>query len=107
MNCKQNGMTLENYHAKLKKIWDELVEYEQLPASTDTELIKELTERQEQVKLIQFLVGLDGPIFGIVRSNVLSKDPLPIINQEYSKLIQDDKVKKVNQIKGEGNMMKV
>lgn len=38
--------------------------------------------------LRHFLMGLDG-IYATIRSNLLSQDPLPNIDQAYKRVIQD------------------
>lgn len=62
------------------------------------ENVMELTKWREKEKLLQFLFGLDTAIFRMIRSSILGEDPLPNINQAYSKVMQEEQVK--NMTKG-------
>lgn len=70
VNCKQSDMSVSTYYAKLKKIWDELIDYEQFPDCT-CGMINEIIKQREEDKVHQFLIGLDDSIFGTVCSSVL------------------------------------
>ena len=43
----------------------------------------------------RFLMGLDETVYGTVRSNLLTQDPLPSLNKVYSKLVQEECVRTV------------
>ncbi|KAK3028580.1 hypothetical protein RJ639_039271 [Escallonia herrerae] len=98
-DCKQKGLTIVNYYGKLKMIWDELANFEQMPTckcgKCTCDLGSVLEKKREEEKVHQFLMGLDETIYGTVRSNVLAQDPLPNLNRVYSTLIQEEKVKTI------------
>lgn len=52
VNCKQNGISVATYFAKLKKLWEELANYEQISVCDCEKTLKELTKRHEKEKLL-------------------------------------------------------
>ncbi|KAK3017878.1 hypothetical protein RJ639_004174 [Escallonia herrerae] len=104
-DCKQKGLTIVNYYGKLKMIWDELANFEQMPTckcgKCTCDLGSVLEKKREEEKVHQFLMGLDETIYGTVRSNLLAQDPLPNLNRVYSTLIQEERVKTIAREKEE------
>lgn len=47
----------------------------------------------EEDKLHQFLMGLDESIYGAVKSNMMSRDPLLTLDEAYNVLTQDEESK--------------
>ncbi|XP_073260834.1 uncharacterized protein [Populus alba] len=96
-DCKQRGMTIMDYYGKLKQLWDELGNFEQLPVckcgKCTCNLSSELEKRREEEKVHLFLMGLDEQRFGTTRSNILAQDPLPGLHKVYSILTQEEQVK--------------
>lgn len=90
---------MANYYAILKKVWDELINYEQILVCDCKDVTMVLTKRYEKEKLLQFLIGLNTEIFGTIRSSILNKNPLLMVNQAYSKVSQEEKIKQMT--KGE------
>ncbi|KZV52705.1 hypothetical protein F511_23168 [Dorcoceras hygrometricum] len=99
VECKQRGMTIVNYYGKLKMIWEELGNYEQNPVckcgSCKCNISAELDKKREEERLHQFLIGLDDSIYGTVRSNILSADPLLNLNRAYAMMIQEERVRNI------------
>lgn len=95
-NCKQNGDTIMNYFGRLKKLWDELNDFDQIPTCTckgcTCGISVTLNKKREEEKLHQFLMGLDDVQFRTVRSNILSLDPLPNLNRAYQMEVQEERV---------------
>jgi hypothetical protein len=95
-NCKQNGDPIVTYFGRLKKLWDELNDYDQTPVCTcngcKCGITAALNKKREEEKLHQFLMGLDDSQFRTVRSNVLSLDPLPNLNRAYQMVVQEERV---------------
>lgn len=56
-NCKQGGDLVNAYYNCLKKIWDELQHYIQLPTSKAT--------AKEEEQVYQFLIGLNDSMYGM------------------------------------------
>jgi hypothetical protein len=98
-SCKQGGMTVMKYYGKLKILWDELGNYEQIPACScggcKCNIASKLVKKKEEEKVHQFLMGLNDGIYGAVRSNLLATDPLPSLNRVYSTLIQEERVRTI------------
>jgi len=108
--CRQKGLTIADYYGKLKQLWDELDNYEQPPTckcgKCECELGATLEKKREEDKVHSFLMRLDEPMYGTVRSNILAQDPLPSLNKVYSILIQEERVKIITQRKEErGDVM--
>ncbi|CAA7028849.1 unnamed protein product [Microthlaspi erraticum] len=86
-NCHQKGLAMQEYYGKLTQLWRSLADYQQ--AKTMEELAKE----REEDKLHQFLMGLDETVYGAVKSSLLSRDPLPSLDEAYQVLAQDEEAK--------------
>lgn len=52
----------------------------------------ELDKKREEERLHKFLMGLDDLIYGTVRSNILSTEPLPSLNRAYAMIVQEERV---------------
>ncbi|KAK9675808.1 hypothetical protein RND81_11G032500 [Saponaria officinalis] len=90
----QNGRTIEEYFTQLQVVWDELENMNTLPAITKvtTEIAAYLAAVDAQAgerKLFQFLNGLDKQ-YGVLRSNILMKDPLPSVDDTVSLMLQEE-----------------
>lgn len=83
---------MATYYARLKKLWDELNNYEKIPICECKGITAELMKIYENEKWHQFLMGLDGSIFKTIRKNTLNEDPLPNVNHAYSKIIREEKL---------------
>ncbi|KAI5673199.1 hypothetical protein M9H77_13563 [Catharanthus roseus] len=60
-NCKQGGDSVHMYFSRLKKLWDELENYTQLPSSTDTELLTFIIKERENEKKTTLEMALPSP----------------------------------------------
>lgn len=62
-DCKQQGMTIGEYYGKLKILWDELGNYEQMIGCTcescKCEISKRLQNQRDEERVHQFLMGPD------------------------------------------------
>ncbi|KAJ0008171.1 hypothetical protein Pint_29123 [Pistacia integerrima] len=96
-NCKQDGHAVITYYGRLKALWDELNNYDQILVCTCTgckcNLTTELERKREEERVHQFLMGLDEEGYGTVRSNILSTEPLPNLNRAYAMVIQQERVR--------------
>ncbi|GAU48759.1 hypothetical protein TSUD_281100 [Trifolium subterraneum] len=103
--CKQEGMSMANYYGKLKALWDELGNYQQIPTCTcegcKCNIKAKLVKQREEEKVHQFLMGLDDVLYGTTRSSLLATDPLPPLNRVYATLVQEERVKAVSRTKEE------
>lgn len=53
----------------------------------------EVEKRREEDKVHDFLMGLDEEVYGMVRSNLLSQEPLPSLEYAYLKVTQDKDIR--------------
>ncbi|XP_019099751.1 PREDICTED: uncharacterized protein LOC109132539 [Camelina sativa] len=109
-NCQQAGMSIEAYYGKLTKIWDCLGCYRP-PLSCTCGLCTcnfgaEEEKRREEDKVHDFVMGLDEEVYGMVKSNLLSQEPLPTLEYVYLKVTQDEdaRLKKKNPEEKSENM---
>ena len=85
----QETMNVIEYFTKLKTLWDELSAHFVMP---NCNCIKEfsLYKHLEAERVHQFLMGLDSSQFGVVRSSILSLEPLPNLNKVYSMILHEE-----------------
>ena len=63
-----------------------------LPACTcERKCGKAMASILEQERVHQFLMGLDHMQYNIVRSNILSQDPLPSLNKAYAAIVCEER----------------
>lgn len=81
-------------NTKLKELWDELGEYQQIPTCT---CLKDFnfSKYQEAEKVHKFLMGLDQNQFGTVRTNILALEPLPNLNKVYSMVLREERQQRI------------
>lgn len=98
--CRQHGSSIEEYYGKLMKLWTPLSEFQQTktcscPAGVDLE------KECEEDRLHEFLKGLDESLYGSVKSSLLSRDPLPTLDEAYSAFLQDEDSKHTSRVLSE------
>lgn len=91
-NCRQQGTAIEAYYGKLTKLWTSLADYQQ------AKTIEELEKQREEDKLHQFLMGIDDSLYGTVKSSLLSRTPLPSLDEAYNTLVQDEESKSLSKL---------
>jgi len=92
-NISQGANDIATYFTKIKSLWDELDDLDEIPMCTCNSAEKMLKREQNQ-KLLQFLMGLNDD-YNSVRGNILMMSPLPTISQVYSMLIQEEKQREI------------
>lgn len=104
-DCKQRGTSLVAYYGKLKSLWDELANYEQIPkcmcGGCKCDITSRLEKRRDEERVHQFLMGLEDVSYGTVCSSILAADPLPSMNKVYSTLIQEERMKTITRAREE------
>ncbi|GKA18182.1 hypothetical protein Tco_0698019 [Tanacetum coccineum] len=89
-----------NYFGRLKKLWDELANYERLPvckcSGCKCNITKELVKRQEEERVHQFVMGLEEKTYKMACSNVLATDPLPNVSQVYSIMMRKEQLRNIS-----------
>ncbi|XP_072066096.1 uncharacterized protein [Arachis hypogaea] len=97
--CKQEGASMAAYYGKLKILWDELANCDQIPKCTcggcKCSIGSQLEKRREEEKVHQLLMGLNDVSYATMRSSILATDPLPSLNRVYMMLIQEESVKTI------------
>ncbi|CAL9239421.1 unnamed protein product [Arabidopsis halleri] len=86
-NCRQKGLAIEAYYGKLTQLWGSLADYQR------AKTMEEVRKEREEDKLHQFLMGLDDTLYGAVKSNLLSRVPLPSLEEAYNALTLDEEAK--------------
>ena len=51
--------------------------------------------------LQQFLLGLYSEYYAPIRSNILTQDPLPLLNKAYQQVSQEELVRGIDRVKDE------
>ncbi|XP_051143404.1 uncharacterized protein LOC127259834 [Andrographis paniculata] len=104
-NCKEGSDSIMSFYGRIKKLWDDLNDYDQMPLCTCNEcncdINAKLTKRSEEEKVHQFLMGLDDTHYNTIRSNIIASDPLPNMNNIYSKITKQEQVRVMTQGGGE------
>lgn len=90
---RQRGSTIEEYYGKMMSLWTSLADHRQAK-NCGCPLGYDLEKEREEDRLHEFLMGIDESVYGAVKSNLLSRDPLPSLDEAYSILIQDEDSKK-------------
>ncbi|CAL9217826.1 unnamed protein product [Arabidopsis halleri] len=94
-SCKQEGLSIQAYYGKLKRMWDDLEDIDPIPPfcceNTRCAQQKAHVERRDKERKSQFLMGLDGTRFGATRSNILAMSPSPSLPAVYLLIQQEEK----------------
>ena len=91
--CRQQGLSIEEYYGKLMQLWTSLSEFRQSKTCNCPVGIN-IEKECEEDRLHEFLQWLDKALCGSVKSSLLSKDPLPTLDEAYiNVLLQDVDVK--------------
>lgn len=84
-------------------MWDELANYEPIPACRcghcTCNISTEIERKREEERIHQFFMGLDDVMYGTLRSNVLSMELLPNLNKVYYMVIQEERHRILPEIK--------
>lgn len=86
----QGTLNVADYFTNLKSLWDELENY-QVKRGCTYGAGKDMSKHLEEEKIHQFLMGLDTYLYGTVRSNILSLEPLPNLNKVYAFIIREER----------------
>ncbi|KAL9230687.1 hypothetical protein vseg_006005 [Gypsophila vaccaria] len=103
--CRQKSEeSIMTYYGRLKKLWDDVNDFDALPSCTCTGckcgLNLLLHKRRESDQVREFLMGLE-PYYAVVRSNILGIEPLPSIHTVYARLVQEEEVRSFTQRRSE------
>ncbi|KAJ0790577.1 putative transcription factor interactor and regulator CCHC(Zn) family [Helianthus annuus] len=90
----QRNNDIANYFAKVKTNWDGLSSLNLIPSCT-CGAAHIIAKRDEDQRLIQFLIGLNSS-YDVIRGSILMMQPLPSINQAYGILIHKEKQREIS-----------
>lgn len=94
---RQQGDSVEDYYGKLMKLWTDLSEFRQ-SKTCNCPIGVSLEKECEEDKLHEFLKRLDESLYGAVKLNLLSRDPLPSLDEAYSEVLQDENSKHTSRV---------
>ncbi|KAK9725016.1 hypothetical protein RND81_05G115800 [Saponaria officinalis] len=95
-NITQDNCNVAEYFNKLKRNWDDIEELESIPECScgtmekcTCNILKKLLEAASKEKVLTFLMGLNES-YDMLRTNILSMEPLPSINKVDAKRAKVD-----------------
>ncbi|CAO2840721.1 unnamed protein product [Amaranthus hypochondriacus] len=96
-NCIQlKNMSIAEYFGKLQPLWDELATYNPIPnckcGGCTCDIGTLLHTRLEEDRLHDFLFGINAALYGHIRSQILSHDPLPSLDRIYQMFLQEERL---------------
>lgn len=95
--CRQHGLSIEAYYGKLMQLWTSLSEH-RVTKNCGCSVGHDLEKEREEDRLHEFLKGLDESLYGAVKSTLLSRDPLPSLDEAYSVLLQNEDSKHTTRV---------
>lgn len=101
-NCKQHGISVDEYFGRLMKIWDTVASYRLLhickcgKCECDLGTLQERDREEDKVQ--QLLYGLDERLFQTVRSTLTTGIPLPTLEEAYNAVKQEEELHHNNRI---------
>ncbi|KAK1433710.1 hypothetical protein QVD17_10625 [Tagetes erecta] len=93
-STNQNGNPISDYYHKLNCMWRQYDTLVNLPKCTCA-AANELTKFNQQIKLMQFLMGLDD-VYQPLRTQILSKDPLPTVKNAFALISNEESHRSLN-----------
>ncbi|KAK9065501.1 hypothetical protein SSX86_014902 [Deinandra increscens subsp. villosa] len=93
-SLSQNGSPISDYYHKLNCMWKQYDTMIDLPKCTCV-ASDDLTKFNQRIKLMQFLMGLDD-IYQPLRSQLLSKDPLPTVKNAFAIISNEESHRAIN-----------
>ncbi|XP_042974688.1 uncharacterized protein LOC122306322 [Carya illinoinensis] len=101
-SLSQDQTSVSVYYRKFKCLWDELINYDQIPHCTcgaykscKCDATRLFLAYQQRQHVISFLMALNDD-FTHVRGQILLLEPLPSITKVFSLIIQEEKQKEVS-----------
>ncbi|GAA0173459.1 hypothetical protein LIER_27070 [Lithospermum erythrorhizon] len=98
-------MTLDDYYNKLTGLFDELSRLKPPHSCSCGKctcgVVARYENDREAERLHQFFVGIDDDLYGVVCSNLLSRLPMPSLDEAYNTFLQDENSKSIAHKKDE------
>ncbi|KAK1429347.1 hypothetical protein QVD17_11555 [Tagetes erecta] len=95
-STNQNGNLISDYYHKLNCMWRQYDTLINLPKCTCA-AANELTKFNQQIKLMQFLMGLDD-VYQPLRTQILSKEPLPTVKNAFALISNEESHRSLNSL---------
>ncbi|XP_056695775.1 uncharacterized protein [Spinacia oleracea] len=87
-------MSVDDYYTKLMGLYEELAHFKPLRSCScgqcSCDIIGKLASDRDEEKFHQFLIGIDDELYGTVRTNLLSRVPLPYLDDAYLAFTQEE-----------------
>ncbi|XP_009770962.1 uncharacterized protein [Nicotiana sylvestris] len=96
-DLSQGALDITSYYTKMKKLWDELttlITKSHCTCNCTCGARETMHKAEHDRRLIQFLMGLNET-YTVVRGSILMMNPLPIIAQAFSLLIQEERQREI------------
>ena len=88
ITLQQGALDINTYYTRFKVLWEELKNFQPLPAFHCGDL-QALLEYQQQENVIQFLMGLNDS-YAQTRGQILMMEPLPPLSKVFALVIQEE-----------------
>jgi len=92
--CKQGGMEVVDFYAKLASLWSELENHVRAPRCTcykcECNINTRLDKAAEEEKSHQFLMGLNDDVYSAIRSQILGLEPMPSPDRIFNMVSQEE-----------------
>ncbi|CAI9099264.1 OLC1v1036052C1 [Oldenlandia corymbosa var. corymbosa] len=86
----QGDNSLVKYHSMLKRVWEEFSHYRPIPEGCSLAAVKVLKARDEEDKLIDFLMGLNSS-YESMKDQILLLEPSPTVSKALNMLLKASK----------------
>ncbi|KAI5350419.1 hypothetical protein L3X38_003310 [Prunus dulcis] len=86
---RQGQLSVSSYYTKMKALWDELASCHD-PLTCTCAGLKELAEREEKERVMQFLMGLNDS-YSTIRGSILMMNPLPDTRRVHGLILQHER----------------
>ena len=83
-----NQLSMTDYFTNFKVLWDKLENQDPLPSCACGVMLI-LRDKHDREYVIRFLMGLNEN-YATVRSQILTRDPVPLMNKVYSLVLQEE-----------------
>ncbi|XP_019427158.1 PREDICTED: uncharacterized protein LOC109335479 [Lupinus angustifolius] len=82
---QQHSMSIQEFYSAMTNLWDQLA----LTESAELQAFTPYTDRQEQQRLVQFLMALRNDFEGL-RGSILHRTPLPSVDSVVNELLAEE-----------------
>ncbi|KAL2924831.1 Retrovirus-related Pol polyprotein from transposon TNT 1-94 [Bienertia sinuspersici] len=103
-DLKQKDLSISDYYTNMRALWEEIDGLNIYPPITHMNpeinaFIRALNQQKEELRLFQFLNGIDDDDYAGMRTQILMKSPLPTVEEACNMFMQEEAQKEI--LKGE------